>query len=422
MKNYFLILFSLISFVVTAQITPADTAQILVPDRVNQPYQIQKPYVIFISADGFRYDYIEKYNAKNLKKLSKKGVWAKEGMYPSYPSSTFPNHYSLVTGMFPAHHGIVDNVFYDPARDEKYIIGTATNLDGSWYGGMPLWGLAETQGMMAASLFWVGSESEAGARPSYYYPYHEKFNDDQKINIILKWLTLPENKRPHFITLYFPEVDHAGHRFGPDAVETEKAVKFIDDAIGKLTKNLAALNLPINFVFVSDHGMIEVEPENYIPMPEIDDEKYITINGSTIFRIYARDTCDILPLYRELILDNSKDYEVYLAENMPEQLYHSVREDSLRRIGDIILIPKGVKIFVDPKRGASRGKHGFDSYEIPEMKATFMAWGPAFKSKLKINSFENIHIYPLVAKILGLEIPEDIDGEYQVLKEVLKNP
>ncbi len=420
MKKLTFLLFVCISFIVSAQ-KSVDTSQVKIPGRVNAAASLTRPYVILISSDGFRYDYLKKYNATNLLDLAENGVWARKGMYPSYPSITFPNHYAIVTGLYPAHHGIVDNVFYDPARNEKYALGTASILDGSWYGGEPLWSLAEKQGMIAASLFWVGSESDAGGmRPSYYYRYHEKFTDDDKVRIIKDWLTLPEDVRPHFITLYFPEVDHMGHKYGPDAPQTEESVHYVDTAIRKLVDGLKPLNLPINFIFVSDHGMIAIDKKDQIPMPAIDPEKYVVINSGTFARITARDKADIMPLYNALKAGDHKDYKIYLAQDFPEKLHYSTREDTTRRIGDIILVPKGAKALVDVGKRTSYGKHGFDSHKVQEMKATFIAWGPAFDAPMKIRSFENINIYPMIAKILGLNVTQPIDGKLEVLDKVLR--
>ncbi|HMZ45302.1 MAG TPA: ectonucleotide pyrophosphatase/phosphodiesterase [Chitinophagaceae bacterium] len=404
-----------------AQNKVVDTNQVVTPNRVNTEQTLQKPYVILISADGFRYDYFKKYKAKNLLNIAAKGVWAKKGMHPSYPSITFPNHYSIITGLYPSHHGIVDNIFYDSIRKETYKIGSKTVIDGTWYNGLPLWALAEKQGMLSASLFWVGSESNAAnTRPTYWYHYHEKFKDDAKVNIIKNWLTLPDSIRPHFITLYFPEVDYYGHKFGPDAKETEASVHYIDVAIKKLVDSLQPLNLPINFIFVSDHGMIAVEEKDYIPLPEIDSKKFTVINSYTLVRVTAKDKLDVLPLYQKLLNEKTDDYNVYLANNFPEKLNYSSREDTIGRIGDILLVPVGSKLLVNKNKKPTYGKHGFNSYEIPEMKASFIAWGENFKKGKKIKTFQNIHIYPLVASILDLEILQPIDGSLKVLQKTIR--
>ncbi len=419
-KKLAFLFFICFSSLVSAQ-KSADTAQVKIPGRVNSATTLTQPYVILISSDGFRYDYLKKYNTQYLLDFAENGVWAKKGMYPTYPSITFPNHYSIATGLYPAHHGIVDNKFYDPKRNEMYALGSKSILDGSWYGGEPFWSLAEKQGMMAASLFWVGSESDAGGmRPSYYYKYHEKFTDDDKVRIIKGWLTLPEEVRPHFITLYFPEVDHMGHKYGPDAPQTEESVHYVDTAINKLVKALQPLNLPINYIFVSDHGMIGVEKKDLVPMPAIDPEKYVVVNSGTFARITAKNKADILPLYQSLKNSKPKDYRIYLAQNFPRKLHYSTREDTTRRIGDIILVPKGAKSLIDVGKKTSYGKHGFDPCKVPEMKATFIAWGPAFDSPKKIKPFTNIHIYPMIADILGLNVTQPIDGKLDVLKKILK--
>ncbi|KXK37728.1 MAG: Phosphodiesterase I [Bacteroidetes bacterium OLB9] len=421
MKRYaFLFFWMFFGHLIIGQI-PVDTTQHIIPGRKNDAAAMARPYVILISADGFRYDYIEKYNAIHLKHLAQNGTWAKKGMRPSYPSITFPNHYTIATGLYPAHHGIVDNVFYDPGRDEMYIIGRESIKDGSWYGGLPLWGLAEKQNVVSASLFWVGSESDAGGmRPTYYYSYHEMFDGDDKARIIKDWLQMDEEIRPHFITLYFPEVDKNGHKYGPEAPETMAAIHYVDESIGKLVAALEPLQLPISYVFVSDHGMIGVDPKDYIPLPEIDKDKYKVINSNTITHITAVNEADIMPLYHQLKASKPKDYNVYLAKDMPRRLHYSTREDKTRRIGDIILVPKGSKIMVDPIRKPSIGKHGFDWCAVPEMKATFIAWGDAFKSGKTIKSFENIHIYPMIAELLGLSVLEPIDGDAKVLHKIFK--
>lgn len=210
MKKSFAFILIFLSIIIFAQKGIVDTAQVVIQNRFNNAEAMQKPYVIMISTDGFRSDYTKKYNAENLLKYSNAGVQAK-AMIPSYPSITFPNHWTLITGLYPSHHGLIDNFFYDYKRKQPYAMSNRKNAeDGSWYGGVPLWSLAEKQNMVSASLQWVGSASDAGGiRPTYYYPYHEKFSPSEKVNKVINWLKLPEEIRPHFISLYFPEVDGA---------------------------------------------------------------------------------------------------------------------------------------------------------------------------------------------------------------------
>lgn len=413
------------SLTVVAQKAPVDTAQIVIPNRYNTVEAQTKPYVIMISTDGFRYDYAKKYNAENLLKYSNEGVQAK-AMIPSYPSITFPNHWSLITGLYPAHHGLVDNFFYDYKRKETYAMSDKKNAeDGSWYGGTPLWGLAEKQGMISASLMWVGSASDAGGkRPTYYYPYHEKFTPSEKVEKVVNWLKLPMDKRPHFISLYFPEVDGSGHHFGPEAKETEDAVHLIDKAIGELVQKVNDLGLKnVNFVFVSDHGMIKVDGGTPLEIPALlfDKNRFDFYNSQTLLRVVVKNPSEVKAVYKELNAHKTNDYEVYLDKKLPKYLHFGSKDDRYNRIGQILLIPKAPKIFLEKGKKTSVGKHGYNPRLVPEMKATFFAWGPEFKSNVVIDEFSNVNVYPLVAEILGLKITQPIDGKFKVLKETLED-
>jgi len=424
MKRGLQLLMMVFSLTVFAQKGTVDTAQIIIPNRYNTAEAQAKPYVIMISTDGFRYDYAEKYNAENLLRYSNQGVRAK-AMIPGYPSITFPNHWTLMTGLYPSHHGLIDNFFYDYKRNASYAMNDRKNAeDGSWYGGMPLWGLAENQGMVSASLMWVGSASDAGGkRPTYYYPYHEKFSPSEKVDKVIDWLKLPMDQRPHFISLYFPEVDGSGHHFGPDTKETEDAVRLIDKAMGKLVQRVNDLGLKnVNFVFVSDHGMIKVDSGAPLEIPAIlsDKNRFDYYNSQTLLRVYVKNPEEVKTVYKELKAEKTEDYEVYLDKKLPKYLHFRTKDDRYSRIGQILLIPRAPKIFLEKGKKTSVGKHGYNPKLVPEMKATFMAWGPEFKTNLVIDEFQNINVYPLVAEILGLKIEQPIDGKLKVLKETLK--
>lgn len=400
-----------------------DTAQVVIPDRLNSAEAISKPYVILISADGFRYDYAKKYNAKNLLKLAENGVTAK-AMIPSFPTITFPNHWSLITGLFPAHHGLIDNFFYDYKKKEFYKMSSQENAeDGTWYGGTPLWSLAEKQGTLSASMMWVGSASDAGGkRPTYYYHYHEKFFPNEKVSKVIDWLKLPEDRRPHLITLYFPEVDGAGHRYGPDSQEAEQSVHLIDDAIGNLINKVNGLGLNnVNFIFVSDHGMLKVDIENPLEIPEIlfDKNRFDFYNAQTLMRVVVKNPAEVKSVYKELKRNKTADYDVFLDKRFPKKLNFSQKNDRYNRIGQILLVPRAPKIFLEKGKRTSMGKHGYSPYEVPEMKAAFIAIGPAFKNNKKIGEFQNVNVYPIVTDILKLKIADPIDGTAKVAKEIL---
>ena len=397
-----------------------DTTQQIIQGRKNSANQINKPYVILISADGFRADFTELYDAKNLKALSKNGVRANY-MTPSYPSVTFPNHYSIVTGLYPSHHGLVDNSYIDVPTGAFYNMGNKKMVaEGKWYGGTPLWVLAEQQKMIAASFFWVASEADIqGIKPTYHYIYNEKTNIGTRIKAVKDWLSLPEELRPHFITFYFPQVDHDAHEYGPNDIRVGNAVQFVDSSINALQEALNTLHLPINYVFVSDHGMAKVDNVNTLPIPKAIDTAYFTVPwGDAQLHLYAKDKSKIEATYNALKQDTS--ITVYKLDETPSYWHYASTDDWHHRLGDLIVVPHFPKIFNLSKSKTSLGKHGFDNHFI-EMRASFMAWGPAFRNGLTIDGFENVNVYPLIAHLLGLNYDEkNIDGKLEVLKPILK--
>lgn len=412
---------SLLLFLLYFQFVNAqDTTQKIISGRENSVGQQKKPYVILISADGFRYDVADKYKAANLIRLRNKGVEA-DYLQPCYPSLTFPNHYSIVTGLYPAHHGIVDNTFYDEKKNATYSLGNKKAVtDSSWYGGTPLWVLAEKQKMVSASFYWVASESAIqGVRPTYYYTYGDAIPIETRIQTVKNWLQLPEKKRPHLITFYFSEVDHQEHRYGVDSKETAEAVHFVDESIGKLVRTVDSLHLNVNFIFLADHGMMNLDTVNTLPLPtSIDTNKFIVPSALSLLHLYGKDSSDVQSTY-EALKQEAKDFDVYLTTNTPARWHYSKKEDVYNRLGDIILLPHPPKAFNIRNRHVPAAEHGYDP-AIKEMRATFYAWGPAFAEHKKIGGFENINVYPLIAKILGLKITEPIDGKLQVLEPILK--
>lgn len=223
--------------------------------------QETKPHVLLVSIDGFRHDYAAKHGAPNLIRLGQQGVRA-EALIPQVPSKTFPNHLSIVTGLRPEHHGILDNEFSDPARNETFSY-KRTATDGTWYKGTPLWVLAERQGVRTAAFFWPGSDAEIqGVRPRDYRRYEEAIPNAERVRQVIDWFARPESVRPHFVTLYFSDVDTAGHRFGPDSEQTKQAVREIDALLGELLDGLRATGTPVNVFVVSDHGMMNAPDGN----------------------------------------------------------------------------------------------------------------------------------------------------------------
>jgi len=391
-----------------------------VPTPANAAAQQGKHYVVLVSLDGFRYDYAAKYGAKNLQAMAMRGASAPEGMIPAYPSVTFPNHYTIVTGLYPDHHGIVANTFYDPARKESYsYTNPKTTGDGSWYAGTPLWVLAEQQGMRAACFFWPTSDAEIqGQRPSYYLaPYDDNYPDEKRVEQVLAWLHLPPEKRPHFIALYYPNTDHAGHSYGPDAPETGEAVRHVDEMMGKLSEGIAASGLPVDLIVIADHGMEPLQG-GWVNLDKWADLSQYETAGPLL---YAKSEADAEKAY-ESLLGASDMFKVYRRAQVPSYLHYS----SNARVGDPVIVPTGPYSIVahDPNaKGGSRmpprGGHGYDPRQIRNMKAIFYATGPDIRTGVTVAPFENVDLYPLIIKILDLKAGP-IDGKIGVLQGILK--
>jgi predicted AlkP superfamily pyrophosphatase or phosphodiesterase len=384
---------------------------------LNAPGQQDKPYVLLISLDGFRYDYAERDHATNLLALGQSGVTAK-ALIPSFPTTTFPNHYTIVTGLYPAHHGIVDNSFWDTDRHAEFKSSdSASTTEGSWWGGTPLWVLAEQQGMRAASFFWPGSDAEIQhTRPTYYYKYDGKIPNERRVAQVIEWLKLPTPERPHFITLYFSDVDHEGHLFGPDAPQTHEAIRAIDTVLGKLFSEVRTLGVHLDIFVVSDHGMTTVTGD--VDMSKLADlEGVETAANSTDFKFYSSDPKRIDQLYSQL---HGKDprIDVYRRGDIPQRLHYSGNQ----RIGDLVALavaPVVLHLASKPGQTEPNGMHGYDVARMPEMRGIFFAAGPDLKAGLTVDEFQNIHIYPLIAHILGLTVPSGIDGQFSVLAHIL---
>jgi predicted AlkP superfamily pyrophosphatase or phosphodiesterase len=411
----------LLILILSAAICHAQSASrvIEVPNPPNMAAQQSKHYVVLVSLDGFRYDYATKYGAKNLLAMAAGGASAPDGMIPSYPSVTFPNHYTIVTGLYPEHHGIVANTFYDPARQESYSYSNPkTTGDGSWYSGTPLWVLAEQQGMRAACFFWPASDAEIQAtRPSYYLaPYDDNYPDEKRIEQVLTWLRLPPEKRPHFITLYYPNTDHAGHLFGPDAPETAEAVRHVDEMMGKLSEGIATSGLPVDLIVVSDHGMESLQG-GWVNLDKWADLSQFETSGPLL---YAKSESDAEKAYRSL-LGASDTFKVYRRAQVPAYLHFN----SNAREGDPVVVPTGpypIEARVPNTGGIRkppRGGHGYDPRQMPSMKAIFFAAGPDIRAGVAVASFENVDLYPLIVRILGLN-SGPIDGDLGPLQGILK--
>ncbi len=391
----------------------------------NSAHAMQQHYVVLVSLDGFRWDYAKKYEARHLLALGKEGVWAPEGMIPSYPSLTFPNHYAIITGLYPEHNGLVANSFLDTSEFAHYgISDPAPTADGHWYSGVPLWSLAEKQGMRTACLFWPGSEAKIdGEVPTDYLHFDDKVDESARIDQVIAWLKEPEEQRPHFITLYYSDVDHAGHSYGPDSAQTKAAVVRVDGLVGKLHAALRATGLPVDLVVVSDHGMVKIQG----PWVNLDDFADLKGFQSAGPLLYGDSEADRNRVYDQL-KHASEKFEVYRRKDVPAGLHY----DENPREGDPVIVSTGPYAIrahgpgkeadgkPHPDRAPEVGAHGFDPHRMPEMKASFFAAGPDIAEGKSVQPFENVNLYPWIAHILGLEPPKT-DGDLNILSGTLRD-
>ncbi|QHN05405.1 alkaline phosphatase family protein [Granulicella sp. WH15] len=377
--------------------------------------QQKKHYVVLVSLDGFRYDYIQKWGATHLAELGRTGATSPDGMLPSYPSITFPNHFSIVTGLYPEHHGLVGNSFYDPARGATYSYrNVKTGDDGSWYGGTPLWTLAEQQGMRAASFFWPGSSAEiAGKRPYEYLEFDDRVDEHKRVDEVITWLNLPPAQRPHFITLYYSNTDHAGHLYGPDSQQVGEQVRHVDELIGELKQKLDATHLPVDMIVLADHGMVKIEGD-WIVLDHFADLSHFKTEGSLL---YAQSEADAQQAYESFRAHPDPRFTAYRRADVPEHLHFN----SNPREGDPVIVPNGPYVFTAhaPTRAVPTGDHGYDVTRMPEMKALFIANGPDIRPGTQLPSFPNIDVYDFIAKLLGLK-PAPNDGTLTPLRPALK--
>ncbi len=387
-------LFLITLFILSSLMGCATSVVNKVSGRHNSPETLKKPYVLLISIDGYRWDYTDLLNPPVLTQFRDSGASAKY-MLPVYPSKTFTNHYSLVTGLYAENHGIVANTFFDPSKNKIFKLSNRKEVsDGSWYYGVPLWVAAEKQNMISATYFWPASEASIlNVRPTYYVNYDSKITHEQRIDQIVQWLKLPESERPHLLTLYFSDVDTAGHKFGPNSPEVKEAVMKVDQTLGKLFKKLEAENLDPNIVVVSDHGMQQMDPEKMEYLEDYADFNGIQVLGAgpqaLVYTKSKKQTSEILSR-----LKKGKHFKAYSRVTMPAAWHYSQNP----KVGEIVVAaeaPWGVML----KKGIEKfenGTHGFNPDKTSTMRAVFYAKGPDIQKKGVIAPFRNIHVYPFL--------------------------
>jgi alkaline phosphatase D len=372
-------------------------------------------YVLLISFDGFRADYIDWYDTPNFDQIKLNGVKAKS-LKPVFPTKTFPNHYSIATGMYVENHGLIGNQFFDKKLNEFYQMKDREKVeDKRFYGGEPIWSTAEKQGLKTASYFWVGSEAQAGGHyPSIWKKYDQKQSFDARIDSVIKWFEKPIKNRPRLVLLYFHEPDNTGQKYGPRSKENKLMVESVDKTIGNILNKLKTLTIykKLNVILVSDHGMTEIDKTKKIVLSKYIDTKKIKMEGSGPYTLlYSDENNEIEKSY--LKLKQLSNIDVYKKENIPDKW----RFKRHHRIKDILIVAKeGWTILKDNLEGSyyfySKAAHGYDN-DLQSMQAIFFAQGPAFKKDYTISSINNIDIYPLIAHILNIKSYHEIDGKLE---------
>lgn len=381
--------------------------------------------VILVSIDGFRADYLEKIAPPHLLQLAREGVVA-DGLIPQFPSKTFPNHYTLVTGLTLAHHGIISNNMRDKDIPGEFTLDNRTvQSDPRWWGGEPIWNTAEKQGRKAASMFWPGSEVKIGGRQaSYWVPFDNNMPHADRIKHILDWLTLPEDQRPSFLTLYFADVDSAGHSGGPDSQEVRDAVMRVDQSIGDLVDGVRKAGLAdrVNYVIVSDHGMAAIPPGHMIVLDRYLDVSTVdVVDWAPVLALTPKDG-NVDRVYHAL-KDKHPALAVYKSNELPAA-YGLAGHPRLPAVigiaqeGWYITSTSEQKRWTLPNRHEPGGTHGYDP-RLRSMHGLFIATGPRIRSGMRVKPFENIHVYDFMCAILGLT-PAKNDGDPAVTRDMLR--
>lgn len=387
--------------------------------------QSQKPEaekLLLVSFDGFRHDYLSKTETPNFDALVQNGI-VSEGLVPIFPTKTFPNYYAIATGLYPENSGFVGNSMYDSAMGLHFSMGDREQVENpAWYGGEPIWNTIEQAGKKAGTMFWVGSETPIqDMRPTHWKTYNGSMLDSARVDTVIKWLTLGNEKEVDFGTLYFSFVDGTGHRYGPNSPVIIDAIKRADDLVGYLIQKMKETGLTenTNLMIVSDHGMAEVSRERIIVLDEMidpDDVELIEYSPSVMMDVKNGKRDEVYTALKE----NEDHYRVYKKEDIPERFHlknHS-RVPDILMIADLGYTINFESYFNSRQSYPSGGAHGFDNQER-EMHALFVAKGPDFKSGFKAGQIQNVHLYPLMTHLMNIE-PARNDGSLDSVSVLLK--
>jgi predicted AlkP superfamily pyrophosphatase or phosphodiesterase len=372
-------------------------------------------YVLVVSFDGFRWDYSDLYETPNFDDMALQGVKA-DHLISSFPTSTFPNHYTLATGLYPDHHGIINNSFYAPELGGIYRIGDTdmvTNPDA--YFGEPIWVTAEKQGVKAASYFWVGSEADImGISPTYWETYDGDIPYLSRVDQVTKWLKMPLSERPGLVMLYFDEPDGIAHKYGPEHQETGKVVNYMDSVLGYIRSEIASLEYGelVNLIVLADHGMAPFSSDKYVNLWEHIKEQWTigVVGGNPVYLIQPEEGCaDSITN----ALNSVEGLSAWQKADIPERLHYGT---SPRFPGILVLADSLWSIGTRTDPHGYTGAHGYDN-AFTDMNAIFYAEGPAFKENYSAAPFSNVEVYGIITEILGLD-PAATDGNLENVADI----
>ena len=375
-----------------------------------------QPYLVVLSLDGFRWDYPQMYNTPNLNRMAEEGVRA-EALIPCFPTKTFPNHYSIATGLYPDHHGIIQNGFTDSALGVYEISNRASVMNAAFYGGEPIWVTAEKQNVKSAAFYWVGSEAPVqGMYASIWKTYEHNFSFTARIDSVITWLQLPEKNRPHLIMWYIHQPDEIAHQEGPLSESTGKMVSYLDSLVGVFRTRLEALPIAgkVNFIVLSDHGMGELAEERTLYLDELVPRYWLSAASGRDIHLNLQAT----PAYKDSLYNRLKRVQhlnVWKKEEVPARLHYGTHP----RIYDLVVAADSLwNIKITRTDGYDKGGHGYDNRNT-EMHGIFYASGPAFRKGVTLPRFENVNLYSLFAEVLKVT-PAANDGNLEPVRGALK--
>lgn len=437
---YFLILILIIVVIVLSVLISKKPKSFTSKQLLSNGTHNFYPTTLLISLDGFHPHYISQNLTPALHKMFMEEYGAPY-MIPSFPSSTFPNHWTIATGLYPEHHGIVGNKFYDPVSKKKFInVLPENSLDPEFWGGEPIWSTAELNSVKSAIHMFPGSEVvfESG-NPSIV----DKFNGSEvlenKVSRISEWLDRDLLSRPELIISYVPTIDSVGHKYGIHGKELESNLTYVDNFINEIQSIIESRNLTdiLNLIIVSDHGMAPTSEERLVYLDDLlqnNTSKIQYIDGWPLYGLRPYEEFSVADIYDELISNfkENSGYNIYLKENLPKHLKFGNAKTSENsqyydRIAPIWIIPDvGYSITthddMERKNGkyTPKGVHGYDNSEVL-MRAIFLGQGPYFKNinsnSFKIKPFQNIEVYNILCDTLDLK-PSANDGESKIFENL----